>query len=145
MRASRSRRGQNLVELGLALPILIAMMLGVVDLGFIYFVRGSVDNGAREGVRLGSVHAPNTSTLMGNVQTRVINTVTGVSLSTSNVVVSCCDDNGCNTAPDAKCAAGNQVKVNVTYPLAMFWPVPVSGTYQTSATMRIESEDVFTE
>ena len=142
MRDSRSCRGQNLVEFGLVLPILIAIMLAIVDLGFIFFIRGSVENGAREGARLGSVHAPNTSTLTGNVQTRVINTVTGVSLATSNVVVSCCDDGGCNTAPDAtKCVAGNRVSVNVTYPLTTFWPVPAFGTYQTSATMRIESED----
>ena len=141
-RGSRSCRGQNLVEFGLVLPIVIAMMLGIVDLGLIYFIRGSVENGAREGARLGSVHAPNASALTGNVQTRVVNTVTGVSLSTSNVVVSCCDDIDCSPAPDAvKCTSGNRVSVNVQYPLAMFWPVPVTGTYQTSATMRIESED----
>ena len=53
--------------------------------------------------------------------------------------VTCCDSaNNCNTAPDASCVQGNWVAVQVQYPLTTFWPVPASGTYQTSSTMRIE-------
>src|SRR2546426_9641666 len=107
MRSRRSCRGQNLVEFGLVLPILIAMMLGIVDVGFIYFIRGSVDNAAREGARYAAVRAGaggtgGTNMNVSNVQTQVINTVTGVSLSASDITVSCCDDtNTCVTAPDA--------------------------------------------
>ena len=140
MRNRRSCRGQNLVEFGLVLPILIIMMLGIVDLGFIYFLRGSVENATREAARYASVHPPTTST--SNVQNQVINMVTGISLSTSDITVTCCDDaDVCNTAPDASCKPPNRVTVNDQYTLAMIWPVPVTGTYQTSATMRIESED----
>src|SRR5439155_15208641 len=100
MRNRRSCRGQNLVEFGLVLPILIIMMLGIVDVGLIYFIRGSVENAAREGSRYASVHPPSTST--ANVQNQVIKMVTGVSLSPSNITVTCCDDaDVCNQAPDA--------------------------------------------
>ena len=140
MRDSRRCRGQNLVEFGLVLPILTVMMLGIVDLGFIFFIRGSVENGAREGARFGSINAPTTDTT--GIKTRVTRTVTGLDPSSLTIDVTCCDDVDCSPAPDAvKCTSGNRVSVNVQYPLAMFWPVPVTGTYQTSATMRIESED----
>ena len=139
MRTSRIR-GQNLVEFGLVLPILIVMMLGIVDVGLIYFIRGSVENAAREGAWYASVHPPSTS--IATIQNQVINTVTGVSVTTSDITVSCCDDTDtCVTAPDASCKPPNRVTVKVQYPLTTFWPVPASGTYQTSATMRIESVD----
>ena len=139
MRDFRSCRGQNLVEFGLVLPILVALMLAVVDLGFIFFIRGSVENGAREGARFGSVHAPTTDT--SGITSRVTQTITGLNPSSLTIDVTCCDDVDCSPAPDtAKCTSGNRVRVNVQYPLAMFWPVPVTGTYQTSATMRIENE-----
>ena len=131
----------------MALPILIIMMLGIVDVGFIYFVRGSVDNAAREGARYAAVRAGaggtgGTNMNVSNVQTQVINTVTGVSLSASDITVSCCDDtNTCVTAPDASCVPPNRVKVSVQYQLTTFWPVPALGTYQTSSTMRFESSD----
>ena len=51
MRPLHGRRGQNLVEVALVLPILVIMMLGIVEFGFIYFVWGSVDNAVREGAR----------------------------------------------------------------------------------------------
>jgi Flp pilus assembly protein TadG len=43
-----------LVEVALVLPIMVLVTLGIVDFGFIYFVRGSVDNAAREGARYGA-------------------------------------------------------------------------------------------
>ncbi len=139
MRDSRRCRGQNLVEFGLVLPILIVMMLGIVDMGLIYFIRGSVENGAREGGRFGSINAPTTDTT--GIKGRVTRTVTGLDPSSLTIDVTCCDDVDCSPAPDAlKCTSGNRVSVNVQYPLVTFWPVPVSGTYQTSATMRIESD-----
>jgi len=140
MRNRRSCRGQNLVEFGLVLPILIITMLGIVDVGFIYFVRGSVDNATREGVRYGSVHAPSTST--SSIVAQVQQTVIGVAPSSLTINVTCCDSaNNCNPAPDASCVQGNWVTVQVQYPLTTFWPVPASGTYQTSSTMRIELPD----
>src|SRR5438093_12700167 len=116
MQSRRSCRGQNLVEFGLVLPILIIMMLGIVDLGFIYFIRGSVENATREAARYASVHPPSAS--IASVQNQVINTVIGVSLSTSDITVTCCDDTDtCVTAPDASCKPPNRVTVNVQYPL----------------------------
>src|SRR2546422_10250939 len=139
MRDSRRCRGQNLVEFGLVLPILIAVMLAIVDLGFIYFIRGSVENGAREGARFGSINAPTTDTT--GIKGRVTQTVTGLDPSRLTIDVTCCDDVDCSPAPDTvKCTSGNRVRVNIQYPLAMFCPVPVTGTYQTSATMRIENK-----
>jgi Flp pilus assembly protein TadG len=143
MRNRRSCRGQNLVEFALVLPILISMMLGIVDFGFIYFIRGSVENATREGARYGAIHAPITTA--DNIKTRIRQTVTGLDPSTLTIDVTCCDDSTCVEAPDATmCASGvnsHRVHVTVQYPLTAFWPFPASNTYQTSSTMRIENAD----
>ena len=44
--------GAELVELALALPILLLLLLGVADFGFMLQAYGVVNNAAREGARL---------------------------------------------------------------------------------------------
>jgi Flp pilus assembly protein TadG len=141
MRNRRSARGQNLVEVALVLPILIIMMLGIVSFGLIYFIRGSVENGAREGARYGSVNLTPTATA-DSIKDRVRRTVTAVDPSSLTIDVTCCDDTDvCNPPPDASCIPPNRVTVKVQYPLTTFWPGPAPATYGTSSTMRIENHD----
>jgi hypothetical protein len=46
---SRRRRGQSLVELALALPVLLLLMLGTIDLGRMFFNYIELRNAVREG------------------------------------------------------------------------------------------------
>src|ERR1700732_4842017 len=46
------RRGQSLVELALALPVVIILGLGVSDIGRAYFYREAVVNAARQALRV---------------------------------------------------------------------------------------------
>ncbi len=50
-RLLRSERGQAMVEMVIALPVLILIMFAVVDAGRIFNVWITVTNGAREGAR----------------------------------------------------------------------------------------------
>jgi Flp pilus assembly protein TadG len=46
--------GQGLVEFALTLPLLILIMVGILDLGRIYFAYMSIVNASREGARAGA-------------------------------------------------------------------------------------------
>lgn len=49
------RRGTALVELALVTPILVGLLTGVTDLGYLYNHRLVLTNAAREGARLGAL------------------------------------------------------------------------------------------
>lgn len=53
-RVGRRRRGQSLVELGVALPFLLLLMLGTLDLGRMFFDYIELRNAVREGAAYGS-------------------------------------------------------------------------------------------
>lgn len=56
-RGGGDRRGQSLVEFALALPILLLLIFGLVDLGRAVFVSNQLAEAARDGARYGSVQA----------------------------------------------------------------------------------------
>jgi len=48
-----SHRGVSAVELGIFLPLLVGLLLGIMDYGYVYFVRLTMANAAWEGARVG--------------------------------------------------------------------------------------------
>ena len=88
-------RGAALVEFALTLPLLLVVIAGIVDFGFVFQRYEVITNAAREGARLASLPEYQTNTTM--IQDRVRSYVQqGLSLSngalnavlpTSNVVV----------------------------------------------------------
>jgi Flp pilus assembly protein TadG len=48
-----NQRGQAIIELALTLPLLLAVVFGIIDFGFMFQRYESVTNAAREGARLG--------------------------------------------------------------------------------------------
>lgn len=59
MRARRTvpegQKGVALVELALVAPILVIVLFGIVEFGFIMYSKGVITNASREGARLGVV------------------------------------------------------------------------------------------
>ena len=51
-RPSRSRRGQSLLEFAIAVPVLVALFSGIVDLGRVYYFQISARDAARDGARV---------------------------------------------------------------------------------------------
>jgi Flp pilus assembly protein TadG len=54
-------RGSSVVELALALPILVLLVFGSLDLGRAVYIRTSLANAARDAARFGSIDPQNTS------------------------------------------------------------------------------------
>lgn len=51
----KKRRGQALVEFALVLPILLSLLVGIVDIGFLYNHQLTLTNASREGARMGTL------------------------------------------------------------------------------------------
>lgn len=56
MKLFKKENGQAMVELALVLPILILVFCGIIDFGWAYINKISVNNAAREGARYASIH-----------------------------------------------------------------------------------------
>jgi hypothetical protein len=70
-RTWRSESGAELVELALALPILLLVVMGIIDFGFLFQQYEVVTNAAREGARMATLPEYHNANLDTNVETRV--------------------------------------------------------------------------
>lgn len=71
----RRSRGQSLIELGLILPVLLIMLLGLMDLGRAFVIGIAVQGGVMEAARLASVQFADKSLTTTNqaIYTRLVN------------------------------------------------------------------------
>jgi Flp pilus assembly protein TadG len=119
----RTQFGQALVELAVVLPLLLALMLGVIEMGRYAYIGILVGNAARAGAAYGSAHLANAS--VGNVpkvQAAATNDFQNngqTGLSVASVTTCGCDNNGtlsgdtalnCDpTGPAPTCPSGHWV------------------------------------
>jgi Flp pilus assembly protein TadG len=66
-RLRRGERGAELVELAVVLPLLLILIAGIVDFGFLLQSYEVVTNAAREGARIGVLPGYNTADIQGRV------------------------------------------------------------------------------
>lgn len=104
----RDRRGSELVEFALIMPLLLFIVFGIVDFGLAIFDKAVVTNAAREAARAGIVFAPTRLT------TAEIQTVAQTYCATNLVTF------GTPAAPNvavtgAGGASGSELSVVVTY------------------------------
>lgn len=83
MRRKKDREsGQAMVEFALVLPILLLIVCGIIDFGWLFFNQLSLDNACREGARYATVHSINedcealTAEHVQNIISPVIDNVT---------------------------------------------------------------------
>ena len=50
--AKRNRRGAAIVEFAVVLPLLLLLLFGIIDFGWVFLVRQTLTNAAREGARV---------------------------------------------------------------------------------------------
>ena len=68
---ARDEEGQNLVEFALLLPILMYVLMGIIQFGFIFAAYLTLNNSVREGARWGSIYVyDNSSTAAANDRLR---------------------------------------------------------------------------
>jgi Flp pilus assembly protein TadG len=69
-RIARGERGQSVVEMAIVLPVLLLLLCGIIDFGWISYSRISLSYCSREGARYGVVHAE-----AADAQTQITNKV----------------------------------------------------------------------
>jgi Flp pilus assembly protein TadG len=136
----RSAKGAELIEFALVLPVLLIVLGGILDMGFLFNNYAVVTNAAREGARMAAVPG----WAEADVQNRVNSYLTGAGLTLTGVTTT--------VAPVAVDIGGgrtiNGVKVVVSYPYTYLILGPIAQmieggsianiTLKAAATMRAE-------
>ena len=139
-RRVRSARGAELIEFALVLPVLLLVLGGILDMGFLFNNYAVITNAAREGARMAALPG----WAEADVQNRVNSYLTGAGLTltgvTTTVVPVAVDIGGGRTI--------NGVKVVVSYPYTYLILGPIAQmieggsianvTLKAAATMRAE-------
>ena len=111
----RDERGQALVETGLVIGLLVIMVLGIIEFGYVFFALNMVTNAARDGARAAAASQDRTgqcgaynqtnNAVQSLVQAQLagIVTVTGVNIAQCTVT-SGSPTPVCSTPPASGCA-----------------------------------------
>jgi Flp pilus assembly protein TadG len=138
----RSERGAELIEFALILPLLMLIILGLVDFGFLFQRFEVVTNAAREGARMAVL--PGYATADVNARVAAYVSAGGVATTSTNPVVTVTNVNiavggGLPTMP------GKQVQVSYVSPYLFIGPIAglFGGSFTTAnltavAVMRLE-------
>jgi Flp pilus assembly protein TadG len=102
----KREEGAAAVEFALVLPLLILILFGIIEFGFVLYDQEVITNASREGARFGIVIGsprPSLSQIQGVVNTYLTN----AGLNAGNATVS---------VSGAQGASGTDLTVSVTYP-----------------------------
>jgi Flp pilus assembly protein TadG len=86
-RRIRLERGAAAVEMAIVMPLLVAMIIGIIDFSRIFNAELQLSQAAREGVRMAALGFPTTD-VMTRAQAAAPNPAWGAALPTGNVTVS---------------------------------------------------------
>lgn len=114
------KRGQSLVEFALALPLLVLVVFGVLELGRVFFAFIAITNASREGARVYTFWPD--STKIADITASVLNEVGSVPLVDETKIVLPlviqCGSSYSNVTTDAQllaCPKFEPIRVTVTY------------------------------
>jgi Flp pilus assembly protein TadG len=139
----RGDRGQTIVEFALILPIFILVLVGIVDFGRAVYASSTIQNAAREAVRVAIVDQNVTV-----IETEAIEQAVALHIGAADVDVTFLDDDytsgPCSTTPDVGCIA--EVEVRYAYTAATPILGNIVGTINMSGSSRqpIESKNAST-
>lgn len=83
--SQRHESGQSLVEFALVLPILLALLCGIIDFGWLYYNQITLNNAAREGARYAVIHYDPSVNWKQDAESRMLDTMVGVNSATAIV------------------------------------------------------------
>ena len=119
---ARGSRGAELVELALILPILLIIIAGIVDFGFMFQAFMVVNNAAREGARVRVLPGYSNADAIARVNSYV--TASGLTGTATTAVNAITITNGGGGAPTSN---GIQVTVRYPYNFTLLGPVLAAG------------------
>ena len=131
MRRRTNDRGANLVEFALIAPLLIMLVLGIIDFGWILSQHQDVRHGAREAARLAAVNTADVAT-MTNLVCSAMNVSTGATITFNE---------GAGTTG----STGSVTVVSPVNSLTGFGSLPFAGalyptSFTESVTLRLEQD-----
>jgi Flp pilus assembly protein TadG len=126
-----AERGQSLLEVALLTPLLLALLVGAIELGRYAYIGILVGNAARAGAAFGSESLVNSVNTTG-IQTAADNDFRNNGQSVSSLMVSSsvfcgCDTNG--TVSAAACTGGNAGTCSLGGHWVVLVSVTASGTF----------------
>jgi Flp pilus assembly protein TadG len=133
--STRSERGQTAVEFALMIPVMLMFLLGIFQIGVLYFNHESLQTAARDGARTGAIHSGDPATdVYKAVDDAVRANAVGLDKTVSKLVVTA----ACSPDP-TDCKQNDTLTVTVKYP----WKLGVlafsqSGTLSTTTKLRME-------
>jgi Flp pilus assembly protein TadG len=139
----RDHRGQTIVEFALILPVFILVLVGIVDFGRAVYASSTIQNAAREAVRVAIVDQNATV-----IETTAIEHAVSLGIDGADVDVNFLDPDfttgPCSTTPNVGCIV--EVEVRYTYNAATPILGNIVGTINMSGSSRqpIESQNAST-
>ena len=113
-------RGQGFVEFALILPVLLLVLLGIIEFGYVFAAYSGMFNAAREGTRYGVVNPRDVSGIVGHAREKVF------LADQAAVDIAVRYDNGPDTSEftdPAQVQIGDRVLVYLTHDLPTITPV----------------------
>src|SRR5262245_5427608 len=153
----RAQSGAEVIEFALTLPLLLLVVLGIIEFGFLFQQYEVVTNAAREGARIAVLptYSVNATVTQTNVQARVNQYLTAGGLSTAAATI-CGGGGGCPgnwlfvtdtivTGPPAFCVSVFPVTVQYSHPVPFIGGIiryfgGSFGTVTLRATARMRNE-----
>lgn len=129
IRKLRNEHGQALVEMALVLPVFLLLLFFVLEMGRVGYAYITVSNAAREGGRVATI---------GGTDLKINSSIedAATSLDPINLTIII-------TPPEAGRRSGQEVKIEVTYPVQLIIPlinnvIPNPVVVSSSIIMRLE-------
>ncbi|MEW1809495.1 TadE/TadG family type IV pilus assembly protein [Pseudarthrobacter phenanthrenivorans] len=95
------------VEFALVLPIFLALVLGIAEMGRAFNIQVSLSEAARQASRYAAVHCSDAGYTPSSAQAAGVAAAPSVALTNANVAIA--------YTGSGTCGAGNDVSVNVSY------------------------------
>ncbi len=129
-RNTRNRFGGTLVETAIVMPVLVAIGFGMIEVGYYFYVKNSVQGAAREGARASIV----STAVNSDVTTAVTNAMASAGINAGYTTTT-------SPASISGLTTGTSVTVTVSIPWSSVSIIPMgyissSKTITASATMR---------
>ena len=118
MRIKRRDRGQSLVEFALILPIFLLFLFGIIDLGRGVYAYNTIQNAAREAVRVAIVDQ-NEDVILAKAQKHAV----GLGLTDANVSLSFLQPETMTTPCNTPIAISCEVEILVNYRFTPATPI----------------------
>jgi Flp pilus assembly protein TadG len=136
-RSGHSKPGQAVVEFAIVLPVLLILLIGLINLGFLINTQIILTQAAWEGARTGATLDPTSGEGDNEIIGAVQSALSGLT-DPSVVGITISPDETARAAMSWPKPRGEPLTVDLSYPLNLSLPVPISVQLGASATSRIE-------